>query len=353
MTAAPPRPHLRTGDSGPARTTGATRDTVGGCFLAADDSLYSPPHTPNLAFVNDKATWPLIIALPFQPSLFLLTMGAADDEPQPEAETPSKEATAKSLKSVPAPPAETTLKDEDNVLQGTLERMQQVPPCLCRARPQDATGVPAACSCAQASKSIVVSSRIFLAGKLAEGRSADAFTYTHEQALAGSGASGLLLLMPSGWAEVVEGPTLVLQSLLRKLLSDGSCEAVKVIGLSEDVAPVFSYWSTAHVDVQRNNFVEIDPKKKEDALAALLADTQIGADRTHATAHARPAALPSRRLAGVFPFGEMEMPRLGERRPPRGRERMTARVRWATPPCTTRACLTAQAFSSWGARWAS
>ena len=130
---------------------------------------------------------------------------------------------------------------------------------------------------AQAGRSLEPTSRIIVLGKLAEGTSAEMFVSMHEQTL-GEDVTGLLLMLPSGFAEMVEGPLVALRRVLRMLSSKGLVDNGKVAGFTEDVpARSFSCWSSKALDVQRSNFVEVGKGDAgEEQVAALLADLQIG-----------------------------------------------------------------------------
>jgi hypothetical protein len=130
---------------------------------------------------------------------------------------------------------------------------------------------------AQAGRSLEPTSRIIVLGKLAEGTSAEMFVSMHEQTL-GEDVTGLLLMLPSGFAEMVEGPLAALRRVLRMLSSKGLVDNGKVAGFTEDVpARSFSCWSSKALDVQRSNFVEVGKGDAgEEQVAALLADLQIG-----------------------------------------------------------------------------
>lgn len=130
---------------------------------------------------------------------------------------------------------------------------------------------------AQAGRSLEPTSRIIVLGKLAAGTSAEMFVSMHEQTL-GEDVTGLLLMLPSGFAEMVEGPLVALRRVLRMLSSKGLVDNGKVAGFTEDVpARSFSCWSSKALDVQRSNFVEVGKGDAgEEQVAALLADLQIG-----------------------------------------------------------------------------
>ena len=54
----------------------------------------------------------------------------------------------------------------------------------------------------RAERALVPTCRLFVAGKQEEGRGTEALVQLHEKALAKGGVTGLLLLLPSSWAEV-------------------------------------------------------------------------------------------------------------------------------------------------------
>jgi len=130
---------------------------------------------------------------------------------------------------------------------------------------------------AQAGRPLEPTNRIVVLGKLAEGVTAQMFVSMHEQAV-GKDVAGLLLLLPSGFAEILEGPLVALRSVLRMLSNEALVANGKVAGFTEDVpARNFSCWSSKELDVQRSNFVEVDKgDKAEGQVATLLADLQIG-----------------------------------------------------------------------------
>ena len=113
---------------------------------------------------------------------------------------------------------------------------------------------------AQAERPLEPTNRIIVLGKLAEGTTAEMFVAMHEQTL-GEDVTGLLLMLPSGFAEIVEGPLVALRSVLRVLSNKGVVENGKVAGFTEDVPTrSFSCWSSKALDVQRSNFVELSGK---------------------------------------------------------------------------------------------
>ena len=131
---------------------------------------------------------------------------------------------------------------------------------------------------AQAERPLEPTNRIIVLGKLAEGTTAEMFVAMHEQTL-GEDVTGLLLMLPSGFAEIVEGPLVALRSVLRVLSNKGVVENGKVAGFTEDVPTrSFSCWSSKALDVQRSNFVELSGKGEagEVEVATLLAELQIG-----------------------------------------------------------------------------
>jgi len=119
--------------------------------------------------------------------------------------------------------------------------------------------------------------RIIVLGKLAEGVTAEMFVSMHEQTL-GQEATGLLLLLPSGFVEMVEGPLSALRTVLHMLANKGLVANGKVAGFTEDVPTrYFSCWCPKDLDVQRSNFVEVGKGDAAEAqVASLLADLHIG-----------------------------------------------------------------------------
>lgn len=130
---------------------------------------------------------------------------------------------------------------------------------------------------AQAGRPLEPINRIIVLGKRAEGVNVETFVSTHEQTV-GKDVTGLLLLLPGGFVEIVEGPLVALRSVLRMLSNEGLVANGKVAGFTEDVPRrSFSCWSSKELDVQRSNFVEVGKGEVAEAqVATLLADLQIG-----------------------------------------------------------------------------
>jgi len=123
-------------------------------------------------------------------------------------------------------------------------------------------------------KGLKTMTRMCLIGRLAPGSSAAAFSSWCETALAPAGGSitGLLLLLPDGWVQTIEGPQEEVPGFVRSLRDCTHLAASRVLSAQEDVrSRYFPHWSSAEASVQRSNYAEIEA----DGVPALLADTVI------------------------------------------------------------------------------
>lgn len=119
--------------------------------------------------------------------------------------------------------------------------------------------------------------RVCLVGQLAPGTSASHFgdwcsnvTADHRD------VTGLLLLLPTGWIQTIEGPAADVMPYLHAIAGQlgNLLSSVKVIGCQEDVrGRYFMEWAFTQANALRNNYAELDG---ESALPAMLADTVIG-----------------------------------------------------------------------------
>lgn len=132
-----------------------------------------------------------------------------------------------------------------------------------------------------ASRSLQPITRVCLVGRLAPGAAAASFS-SWCQAFTKPPAqlTGLLLLLPTGWLQIVEGPPADVVSFVRAMeaqLAPGEHLSVaKVVSTQEDVRERFyPGWSSKSVSVVRTNYTDIS--ESEAALSAMLADTTIGA----------------------------------------------------------------------------
>ena len=94
---------------------------------------------------------------------------------------------------------------------------------------------------------------------------------------------GLLLMLPNGWVQTVEGPSVdlvpYLQALATQLAAGGMCIKLTVIASQEDVrGRYFPTWAYKSTSAQRSNYAEIDSDAQ---MAGVLSDLAIGA-RSHA-----------------------------------------------------------------------
>ena len=125
--------------------------------------------------------------------------------------------------------------------------------------------------------------RITLVGK-AHGGNQDFGLWCDAQVKLNETLSGCLLLLPTGWVQMVEGPNALIVSFLKSLLAQGApgglLTAAKIVHVQEDVASrAFPSWCSKELSVQRGNYTEAGDVS---AMAAMLADTAIGASRTAA-----------------------------------------------------------------------
>lgn len=120
--------------------------------------------------------------------------------------------------------------------------------------------------------------RVVVCGSLSPGTSAQTLATWHEKRIASlpydEPASGLLLALPTGWVELLEGPVAAVTAVLRAMEAEGGLVGVaKVIAAMEDVpARTFAAWSFKALDVGGGKFVELGPEGP----AAILGDTVIG-----------------------------------------------------------------------------
>lgn len=122
--------------------------------------------------------------------------------------------------------------------------------------------------------------RVSLIGRLAVGTSADAFAGVCAEHCKAPGRdlTGLLMLLPNGWIQTVEGSHQDVLPYLRVLaaqFADGKLAKLSVISSQEDIrGRYFKSWASKSVSAQRSNYSEYDG---EAGLAALVSDTVIGA----------------------------------------------------------------------------
>jgi hypothetical protein len=133
-----------------------------------------------------------------------------------------------------------------------------------------------------AGHSLQLLTRVCLVGRCAPGSPAAAFASSCADLCKPPLVTGLLLMLPDGWLQTVEGPTASLVPFLRaldKLQQQGEkLSAVKIVSVQEDVrARYFNSWGSKSVSVVRSNFMEIEGS--DSAQAAMIADAAIGAPR--------------------------------------------------------------------------
>jgi hypothetical protein len=121
--------------------------------------------------------------------------------------------------------------------------------------------------------------RVSLIGRLAAGTSADAFAGACAEHCKAPGRdlTGLLMLLPNGWIQTVEGSHQDILPYLRTLaahIADGKLAKLTVISSQEDIrSRYFSSWASKSVSAMRSNYMEYEG---EAGLAALVSDTVIG-----------------------------------------------------------------------------
>lgn len=122
--------------------------------------------------------------------------------------------------------------------------------------------------------------RVSLIGRVAAGTSADAFAASCGERckVSGTALTGLLMLLPNGWIQTVEGS---LQDILPYLhflaaqFADGKLAKLSVISQQEDIrSRYFPSWQSKSVSAMRSNYMEYDG---EEGLAALVSEAVIGA----------------------------------------------------------------------------
>lgn len=123
-----------------------------------------------------------------------------------------------------------------------------------------------------AGRSLQPLTRVCLIGRLAPGSSADAFGSWCEGLCKPASITGLLLALPNGWIQTVEGPTAALVPYLRELEGTDRLVSVKVVAAQEDVrGQLFPYFTVKSLSIMRSNFTEVDTD-----VSPLVADTAIG-----------------------------------------------------------------------------
>ena len=130
-----------------------------------------------------------------------------------------------------------------------------------------------------AGRSLQPLARICLVGRFEQGVDKSSHERTcraHFSALdEEKGVTGLLMMLPSGWIHLVEGPHASLTGFLRTLHGQVGAihEGIKVIHSAEDVLQrSFSSWNAKEVSAVRNNYAEVDAN----LLPSVLGDTVIG-----------------------------------------------------------------------------
>lgn len=150
--------------------------------------------------------------------------------------------------------------------------------------------------------------RMAIVGKLAPAAPAEGFGVWCDAQLKDAPLTGCLLLLPTGWVQMIEGPSTAVVPFLNALLAQtagGLLASAKVIYAAEDVAdrafPTFCY---KELSVLRGNYTEVGNAA---AVASLLADTAIGAPPARCDPPpALPLARPRRRpLASRGPAAEL------------------------------------------------
>jgi len=132
---------------------------------------------------------------------------------------------------------------------------------------------------AAAERSLQPLGRICLVGRFEQGAAKGAFEKscrdTFGEFVGEKAVTGLLLIFPTGWIQLVEGIheslTIFLRSVTKQL--GNMHEGVKVIHSAEDVPKRhFQSWNAKDVNAVRNNYAEVDAK----TLPGMLGDTAIG-----------------------------------------------------------------------------
>ena len=127
----------------------------------------------------------------------------------------------------------------------------------------------------EAGLSLVPEARVCLVGQLAPGTTGATFGSWCEMTLkkACPTATGLLLMLPTGFLHTFEGPQPELSRFLKELAASGTLAAARVIAQQESVRTrYFPHWIAKEGSAMRSNYMELD----EDAVPALLAETAIG-----------------------------------------------------------------------------
>jgi hypothetical protein len=149
-------------------------------------------------------------------------------------------------------------------------------------------------------------------GRLAAGTTAPSFSSWCEKALLPSGNSvtGLLVLLPEGWFQTIEGPAADIPPFLQALRHCSLLRSTTVLACQEDVRTrYFPHWSSAQAVVVRSNYAEIDA----DGLPKLIADTVVAmlkigkkltADRTSPASAAKLVASWEKHFADFMPSNE-------------------------------------------------
>ena len=161
-------------------------------------------------------------------------------------------------------------------------------------------------------KGLQTMTRVCLMGRLAAGTTGPSFSSWCEKALLPSGNSvtGLLVLLPEGWFQTIEGPAEDIPPFLQALRHCSLLRSTTVLACQEDVRTrYFPHWSSAQAVVVRSNYAEIDA----DGLPKLIADTVVAmlkigkkltADRTSPASAAKLVASWEKHFADFMPSNE-------------------------------------------------
>lgn len=126
-----------------------------------------------------------------------------------------------------------------------------------------------------AGRSLQPIARICMLGSLKHGVDKSFYEKWCRKQLDQGEVTGLLLLMPTGWIQLLEGSHALLVAFLRSLdVELGTThEAIKVIHAAEDVPKrMFRIWNAREVNIARKNYAEVNTK----LLPSLLGETTIG-----------------------------------------------------------------------------
>jgi len=121
--------------------------------------------------------------------------------------------------------------------------------------------------------------RVSLIGRLAAGSSADAFgKWCAEHCKQPAQLTGLLMMLPNGWVQTIEGPGAdvvpYLHAMRAQMSGSGMLAKAVVIAAQEDIrGRYFPSWAYKSASAQRSNYAEVETEAQ---LAAVVSDLAIG-----------------------------------------------------------------------------